>query len=116
MRDIRVTAHIELESPRNHDDGLGPMSILEQREPERFCPVDEQATATVLFVLNNPIAVAVLTDKEEVRSRRGRFLLAHDTFPSCSCEARSAARQQRSALLIEGAVSRSRFSVRWWRP
>ena len=38
------------------------MSILEESEPERFCPIDEQATATVLLVLNNPIAVAVLAD------------------------------------------------------
>src|SRR5580700_3378526 len=81
-RNTRCSAHIEFNNFRYHDDRLWPMSVLEEGEPERFCPIDEETTATVLLVLNNPIAVAVLADKEEVRSRRGRFLLAHDMFPS----------------------------------
>jgi hypothetical protein len=51
------------------------MPVFEQGEPERFGAVDEQATATVLLILDNPIVVAVLANKEEVRFR-GRFLLA----------------------------------------
>jgi hypothetical protein len=82
MRDTRVAAHIEFEGSRNHDDGLTLISILKQREPERFCSANEQATTTVLLVLNNPVAAAVLADKKEMRFRRGRFLLAHDTSPS----------------------------------
>jgi hypothetical protein len=70
------------------------MSILEESEPKRFCAIDEQAAATMLLVLNNPIAVAVLADKEEGSSRRGRFLLTHDTLPSL-CSAR---------LLASGAI------------
>jgi hypothetical protein len=81
MWDSRGAAHIEFEDARYHDDGLGSMSILEEGEPESFCAIDEQAATTVLVVLNNPVAVAVLADKEEERFR-GRFLLAHDTFPS----------------------------------
>ena len=81
--DTRVTAHIELENSRNHDDGLGPMSILKQRKPQRFGAIGEQAATTVLLVLNNPIAATVLADKEEGGFRRGRFLFVHDTFPFC---------------------------------
>ena len=40
------------------------MSILEEGEAERLCAIDKEATTTVLLVLNNPIAVAVLSDKE----------------------------------------------------
>jgi hypothetical protein len=58
------------------------MSILEEGEPERLCAIDEQAATTVLLVLSNPISVAVLADKEERGSRRGRFLFIHDGFPS----------------------------------
>jgi hypothetical protein len=78
MHDTRRTAHIELEHAGNHNDGLGSVSILEKGEPECFGAVDEQATAKVLLVLDNPVAAAVLADKEEgrsrARSRRGRFL------------------------------------------
>jgi len=74
-QDARLGTQIELENAGNHDDGLGPMSILEHREPERFRPIDEQAAAKVLLVLNNPVTAAVLTDEEELRSRRGRFQL-----------------------------------------
>ncbi len=82
MCNARLAAHIEFENSRYHDDGLWPMSILEEGEPERFCAIDERAVTTVLLVLNDPIAVAVLSDKQEGRSRRGRFLFVHDTFPS----------------------------------
>jgi hypothetical protein len=57
------------------------MSVLEHREPERFRAIDEEAATKVLLVLNDPVAAAVLADKEELRSRRGRFWLAHDTSP-----------------------------------
>jgi hypothetical protein len=76
----RITLHVELKNSRNHDDRLGPMPVFEQCKPERFGAVDEQATTTVLLILDNPIAAAVLADEEEMRSG-GRFLLAHDTAP-----------------------------------
>ena len=41
MHGTRLAAHIELENTRDHNDGSGPMSIFEQREPERFYAVDE---------------------------------------------------------------------------
>jgi hypothetical protein len=93
-----MTAHIEFEDSRDHHDGLRLMSVLEQGKPDRFGTIDEQSAATVPLILNDPVAVAVLADKEEVglRPRRGRFLLvhdllAHDTSPQVS----SAAREQR---------------------
>jgi hypothetical protein len=86
MHGARVAAHIELKNTWDHDDGLGPMSIFEQRETERFCTADEEAAAKMLLVLNNPVSLAVLTDEKKgrfrLRSRRGRFLLDHDTFPA----------------------------------
>jgi hypothetical protein len=47
----RLGIQIEFQGAGNHDDGLGPMSILEHREPERLRPVDEQAAAKVLVGL-----------------------------------------------------------------
>jgi hypothetical protein len=82
LHDARLTTQIKFENTGNHDDGLGPMSVLEHRELERFRTIHEQAAATVLLVLDNPVTAAVLADKEKLRSRRGRFQLAHDTSPS----------------------------------
>jgi len=44
MQNSRLATDIKLEPPKNHNDGLGSISILEQREPERLCAVDEQST------------------------------------------------------------------------
>jgi hypothetical protein len=86
MQDAGPGIQIEFENPWNHDDRLGPISVLEHREPQRLRTVDEQAAAKMLLVLNNPVAAVVPTDKEEAMSqagyRRGRFRLAHDTSPS----------------------------------
>jgi hypothetical protein len=79
--DARVTAHIELECSRDGHDGAGLMSILKEGEAERFFTTNKKATTTVLLVLRNPVAVAVLADKEDVGLRRRRFLLTHDTSP-----------------------------------
>jgi hypothetical protein len=65
---VRLAVQIELENAGNHDDGLGPISILEHRESKRFRAADEQAAAKVPLVLNDPVAAAVLTDKEELVS------------------------------------------------
>jgi hypothetical protein len=82
LHDTRLATQIKFENPGNHNDGLGPMSVLEHRGPERFRAVDEQAAAKVLMVLDHPVTATVLADKEKLRSRRGRFQLAHDTSPS----------------------------------
>jgi hypothetical protein len=34
--DARLAAQIEFENTGNHDDALGPMPVLEHREPECF--------------------------------------------------------------------------------
>jgi hypothetical protein len=77
---------IKFKNPCDHNDRLGPISVLEHSEPERLRAIDEQATAKMLLVLNNPVAALIPTDKEEARFRaryrRGRFQLAHDTSPS----------------------------------
>jgi hypothetical protein len=65
MQNSRLATDIKLEPPKNHNDGLGSISILEQREPERLCAVDEQSTTKAMLVLNNPVAAAVPTDKEQ---------------------------------------------------
>jgi hypothetical protein len=82
LDDARFATHIKFENPGNHNDSLGPMSILEHREPERFRAIDEQAAAKVLLVLDHPVTATVLADKKKLRSRRGRFQLAHDMSPS----------------------------------
>jgi hypothetical protein len=48
---------------------LGPISVLEHREPKRFRAIDEQTTAKMLLVLHNPVAAAVPTDKEQAGSQ-----------------------------------------------
>jgi hypothetical protein len=65
MHRTRFAIHVELKNTRNHNDGVGLIPIFEQREPERFCAVDEQSTTKAMLVLNNPIAAAVPSDKEE---------------------------------------------------
>jgi hypothetical protein len=63
--DARRAGQIEFEDSGNHDDRLGPISIFEQRVAERLRAVDEQAAASMLLILHDPVAAAVLTDKEE---------------------------------------------------
>jgi hypothetical protein len=87
MSDTYRAGQIELENSGYHDDRLGPISIFEQRVPERLGAVDEQATATMLLILHDPVAAAVLADKKEGRSGCGRFLFAHDTSRSMLEEA-----------------------------
>jgi hypothetical protein len=57
-------AHIELENPGNHNDGLWTISILKHCELEGFRAVDKKSAAAALFFLDHPISVAVLTDQE----------------------------------------------------
>ena len=64
LQNSRLATHIKLEIPRNHNDSLRSISVLEQREPERFCAGDEQAATKASLVLNNPVAAAVPSDKE----------------------------------------------------
>jgi hypothetical protein len=81
LHDARFATQIKFENSGNHNDGLGPMSGLEHREPQRFRTIDEEAAAKVLLVLDHPVTATVLADKKKLRSRRGRFQLAHDTSP-----------------------------------
>jgi hypothetical protein len=56
MKDTGPGIQIEFEHAWNHNDCLGPISVFEHCEPKSCCAVDEQATAKVLLVLNNPVA------------------------------------------------------------
>ena len=87
MNSLGLGVQIELENAGNHDHGLRAVAALEHGKFQGFGAVDEQATAEALLILGDPVAVAVLADAEQPRqrrrgSRRGRFGLAHDTFPS----------------------------------
>jgi hypothetical protein len=62
---VRCVVDVELENPRNHDDGLRPVPILEHCELEGFSPVDEKPAAEPLLILHDPVAVAVLPDAEQ---------------------------------------------------
>src|SRR4051812_42140679 len=78
----RLAAHVELENPRNHDDGLRALAVFEHRKFQGLRPIHEQAAAEAVLILNHPVAAAVPADQEHRRfraTRRGRFV--HDTSP-----------------------------------
>jgi hypothetical protein len=61
----RIELDIKLENPRDHDDGLRAVPILEHCEFESFGFVDEEAAAEPLLIPHDPMAVAVLPDAEQ---------------------------------------------------
>ena len=61
----RRVVDIQLEDPRDHDDGLRAVSILQHRELEGLSSVDEESAAEPLLVLHDPMAVAVPPDAKQ---------------------------------------------------
>ena len=59
-----LTAYIELENTRNHNDCLWVISILKHCELESFRTIDEKATAEASLILDHPVPSAVPTDEE----------------------------------------------------
>src|SRR4029077_8480475 len=61
------------------------MTVLKQRKFEGFCTADEQAAIKAVLFLGNPVASAVLADKDDGRCRiaRWRFDEFHFCIPSC---------------------------------
>jgi hypothetical protein len=76
-----TSSHVELQNAGNHDDGLRPVSILEQRKPEGSRAINKQPAAEATLILNDPIALTVFADQEKrryrMRLRRARFGLSH---------------------------------------
>jgi len=83
----RLSAYLELQNAWYRDDGLRPVSILEQCEFDCFRSGYEQSATETLLFLSNPVAAAVPADKKArgVRTaRRGRYVFGHDTAPLMS--------------------------------
>jgi len=62
-----VRRQIELESARDHDDRLQPVSIFEPRELQGLVAVDEQTAAKTALILDDPLAATVPADEENDR-------------------------------------------------
>src|SRR5436305_3261043 len=78
----RFGVHVQFENARHRDDGLRPIAILGQREFERIGLTDEQATATAILVLNDPVSVAVFANQEKRRIRGPALTIVHVRFLS----------------------------------
>jgi len=61
----RRAVHVEFDFVGQFDDGLGMMTVLKQRVFEGFCTADEQAAIEAVLFLGNPVAPAVLADKDD---------------------------------------------------
>jgi hypothetical protein len=55
----RAAPHIELNLARQFDDGLGMMSVLEQRVFDGLGSIDEQATVKPVLLQGDPLAASV---------------------------------------------------------
>ena len=78
-------AHVQSENVRHHDHSVRAVAILEHGVFQRFSTVDKETAAPVTLILDDPVAVTVSADQEQRgfrRTRRGRFMLVHDTFLS----------------------------------
>src|ERR1700740_3106549 len=61
-----LAAHVELDLACQLDDGFGVTAVLEQRVFDGLRAVDEQAAVKAVLFLGDPIAAAVLADKDDV--------------------------------------------------
>lgn len=61
----RRAVHVEFDFAGQFDDGLGMMTVLKQCIFEGFCTADEQAAIKAVLFLGNPVAPAVLADKDD---------------------------------------------------
>jgi hypothetical protein len=74
-------SHIEFEHAGDHDNGVGLVTVFEQRELQGLGAIDEKAAAKMSLVLDDPLTVTVSADIKKRSARRGRFSLAHNTAP-----------------------------------
>jgi len=63
----RLPSHVELDLARNFDDCFGVMAVLEQRVFDGLRAVDEQAAIKTVLFLGDPVATAVLANKDDCR-------------------------------------------------
>ena len=79
-----VSAHVELDLARQLDDGLGMLSVLEQRVFDGLGAADEQAAIEAVLLLRDPLAPMVLADEDDggEGTARGRFDEFHGFSPS----------------------------------
>src|SRR5882757_8884019 len=73
--------HIEFEYAGDHDNGVGLVTVFEQRKLQCLSAIDEKAAAEMSLVLDDPMTVTVSADIKKRSARRGRFSLAHNTAP-----------------------------------
>src|ERR1700676_945895 len=80
----KLAAHVELDFARQLDDGLGMTAIFKERVFESLRAVDEQAAIAAVLLLGDPVAAAVLANKDDRRCRavRWRFDELHVGIPS----------------------------------
>src|ERR1700676_353902 len=80
----KLAAHVELDFARQLDDGLGMTAIFKERVFEGLRAVDEQAAIAAVLLLGDPVAAAVLANKDDSRCRaaRWRFDELHVGIPS----------------------------------
>ncbi len=79
----RLPSHVELDLARNFDDCFGVMAVLEQRVFDGLRAVDEQAAIKTVLFLGDPVATAVLANKDDgrLRAARWRFDELHVSIP-----------------------------------
>src|SRR5450631_3357326 len=85
-----LAAHVEFDFARQLDDGFGMMVVLEQRVFDGLRAVDEQAAIEAVLFLGDPVAAAVLADKDDGggRTARWRFDELHVGIPFQASSAR----------------------------
>src|SRR3982074_1523595 len=79
-----LAAHVELDFARQLDDCFRMMAVLEKRVLDGLRAVDEQAAVEAVLFLGDPVAAAVLADKDDgrLRAARWRFDELHVSIPS----------------------------------
>ena len=76
--------HIEFDGALELDDGFGMVAVFEQRIADGLRAVDEKAAKEAVLFLDDPVAPAIATDKDDggCRAARWRFDELHVRCPS----------------------------------
>jgi hypothetical protein len=80
----RVVAHVELKNAWGGHDSFRVMAVLEKGIPDGIGTAHEQAAVETTLFLRDPVAAAILTNKDDRRCRatQGRFDELHVSIPS----------------------------------
>jgi hypothetical protein len=84
LREIGGLAHVELDLAWQLDDGLGMLSVFEQRIFDGLGTADEQAAIEAVLLQRDPLAATVPANEDDGgrRAARGRFDEFHFRIPS----------------------------------